>query len=64
MKFTMKTENKDSELRQKDWDSFVEKMKRSPDKMVTRRELSKALDFISDDIGALAQMVMNISNNH
>jgi hypothetical protein len=49
------------EERKKVWDDFMDSLQNNPEQIVTKADLFKALDYISEDIGTLAQM--SITNN-
>jgi hypothetical protein len=54
---------KEFEAYQADWESFVKKLKDDPDKIVTNAELFKTIDFVSQNISGLAQMISIIKHN-
>lgn len=47
---------KEMEIRRKGWESFNEDLKNNPDAPLTKKDLSIAIDFISEDVGGLAHM--------
>ena len=52
-----------AEARGKEWEEFLDELKKKPDEPVTKGELVKAIEFISDDMAGLGQMVgMNAQN--
>lgn len=51
------------EERKKIWDDFMDNLQKNPEQVVTKADLFKALDYISEDIGSLAQMSMNNDSN-
>lgn len=51
------------ELRKQEWDGFVKKLKDNPEATITNAELNKVIDFISEDIEGIMQMVQVLTHN-
>lgn len=51
------------ELHKKAWEEFNKTLQDNSEEPVTKAELSKAIDFISQDLGGVAQMTQMIGQN-
>lgn len=46
-----------------DWEAFVKNLKDNPTVPVTNADLLKAIEFISEDMGGMGQMIHMLGNN-
>jgi len=54
---------KQIEERKKNWDDFLKKLKDAPEGTVTNAELTKVIDFISEDMDGIVQMIQMLTHN-
>lgn len=62
-KMTEEEMQKEVEKQKKEWQELNKLLKDNPDQPVTKAELAKVIDFISNDISGIAQMTTILSNN-
>jgi hypothetical protein len=54
---------KELEKIKQEWDIFIKNFKDNPDKTVTYAEMTKVIDYISEDLGGLVSMVQLLTHN-
>lgn len=54
---------KEIEAYKKEWEDFNQSLKDNPDAPVTKGELAKAIQFISEDMGGLGQLTNHLGKN-
>jgi hypothetical protein len=60
---TQEEMEKDAQKRKEDWESFMKNLNENPDEPVTKKDLLKIIDFVSNDVGGLAQIVQITAHN-
>lgn len=60
---TQEEMKKEYEARKVEWDAFIQDLKDNPDVTVTKAELLKMVDFVSENINGLGQMSAMMMHN-